>query len=379
MRFSKKAVRILIVFCLTFTVSPVLGAEDQHSFVAGLRLRESGLSIDIINLPKCTVSKSLPVDRNATHLVLKDKDTVFLPFRGNFERGYHQILELSLNSKKTQLWATPLSAGPGKIMTEKNAYWVCFDHIIKPKNQLEKSRENGLSNYQESGFELYSKEIPAKLINVLRLGEFHHIFEWCWDKKKTKIYLASSPFATRDTKTESRQFFKHCPSYLQVIDIQKQKITLDQDISEYIEDISGFYLQDEKFYICGIRDPKKKDLDMPKSANRYLQIFDEKTFNHCRSIKIDFLPTKIVGAPMEHRLFILHRSLMKNNKTSITVINTLTDQLVSKLEFSGIQKIACTKGFLFVMVPENLIIIDATTLKTVKKLPGTYTFISEES
>ena len=152
MRFSKNTVQIFLIFCLAITCS-VFGAD-----VAGLRLKKSGLSIDIISLPECTISKSLPVDQDATHVVLKDKDTVFLPFRGNFERGYHQILALSLYSQKTQLWATPLSASPGKIMTGKDVYWVCFDHVIKSPELLKKSKEDGLSSYQESGFELYSKD-----------------------------------------------------------------------------------------------------------------------------------------------------------------------------------------------------------------------------
>ena len=189
----------------------------------------------------------------------------------------------------------------------------------------------------------------------------------------------SSPFAVRDSKTQTRQFFKHCPSYLQVIDTQKKQVVLIQDISEYIEDISGFYLQDEKFYICGIRDPKKKNLDMPVSASKSLQVFDEKTLKHCRSITIDFLPAKIAGSPKDHRIFVLHRSILKNNKTFITVINTLTDRLEIKLEFSGVQKIACSDGVLFIITPENLITIDTKTLKVIKKLSGTYTFISDES
>ncbi len=356
---------------------PILCVGDPAPFVAGLQINRFRNFIDIISLPECTLLQSFPVDRDATHVGLKDRNTIFIPFRGNYERGYHQILELSLLTKKTTLWARPLSATPGKIMVGANLYWVCFDHIIKPEKDLKNSRAQGLTDYQESGFEMYSKDQPAKLVKLLRLGEFHHVFEWCWNKEKTRIYLISSPFAVRDSKTQIRQFYKHWPAYIQVIDTQKQKVIQILNISNYIEDLSGLSLQDGKLYICGIRDPNLKGLELPTSASRYLHVFDEKTLKHERSIEIDFFPAKIVGSDEDHRVFVLHKLAMKSSQTSIVVINTKTDQYDSKIEFPNIQKIIYGgKQRLFIITPEELIVIDTKTLEVVKKIQKTYAFIN---
>lgn len=362
---------------------PVFGVDCHGYFVAGLQLKPNGNTINLIKIPECTILKSFATERDATHIILKDSSTAFLPFRENFERGYHQILEFSFATGKSYVWAKPPSSGPGKIMTGRDAYWVCFDHVLKPHDQLDESKKNGLTKYQESGFEVYSKGTPSKLLTILRLGEFHHVFEWCWNREKTRIYLVSSADGKRDA-TGERIFFKHSPCFLQVICTRDKKVIRDAEISKYVKGFLGLCLQDGKLYITGVMNPDNEDGRPPDSLNQSLIIFNEKTLRFIKSVSIGYFPKQIDGSPETHRVFVLHgcffnRSDKVNNQAFVTVINSISDQVEAKMDLPRAKKIACIKGLLFVMTPDHLIIIDAKTLKIIKTLPGTYNFISRPS
>ena len=353
----------------------VWATKVSKPFVAALRLGWLNNSIEIITLPDCTVSQSFPVHLDTTHLILNGNDSILIPFMCNYSRGYHQIQELSLSSKKITLWAKPLSVDPTKIMAGQHSFWVSFEHIIRSEEKLKESRAKGLVDYQHAGFEVYSKEAPHVVKNRLRLDEGEYITEWTWNADKSRIYVLSALFYSIDPKTKIETSFSvknlHAPTYIHVIDPNKEKIIHTQDISTFIDGPFGFHLQNNKLYVTGAINPLLPIDNTEKGLLKTLHVFDEKTFKLLKTIPIDLYARKIVGAAEDNRIFILH------DRNRITVINSLTDQVESILNMPAYKMFYAGYHRLFIIgAGSHLFILDTKTLKVIKEIKGDYNFVS---
>jgi hypothetical protein len=300
---------------------------------------------------------------------------VLLPFRGNFERGYKQILEIVPQKKEVRRWATPLSSAPGWAIPIGPYYWVSFDHIIKPNDAIKKSRQEGLSDYQESGFEVYSSSPNIQLMSILRLGEFDHMYELTWSPGKKTMFALVGTFAMRDANNK-RQFFDPWRSSIYEIDTTSRKIVRKQDISSYAEDATGIQYLNGKLYVSAIRDPHKKTGKYERPNNK-LFVLDAATLQLKKTLDVDYFPRKVGASAEDGRIFVLHKGVRGSSASAITVIDANLDKIESRIDIEGIDDMFLPGGQrLFVVTKNQLLVLDTKTLTLVKTFAGKYVSVA---
>lgn len=327
-----------------------------------------------IDFTKGEELRSFQINSDATRISQSNDGTIFLPFRGNFFRGYKQILRIPSRGETASLWVKPLSIEPLQVIETATCYWIAFDRILKPAKEIIPT----MSEYQQGGFEIYSKTPVPKFIQFLRLGEDDYISDISVSSDKNTFYLAIETASEKDFITGKRVSLKHWKSKIGIINTEKREFKTI-DVSPIIETITGIQETERKLYVCALRDPKNRNLK-EEIPNNQVFVFDKKTFQLIKTIQTDYFPRKVVFSPEDHRIFIYHQAGFGGSIAMVTVINELTDKIEGRFRLEGLSEIKYVGHHRLLLLCSNKIaVINTKTLKKETVLKGSYWVVADKA
>ena len=409
--FGKEAKKVLIRLFIAPIVSLMIlsgcssndGLEDTYAYSLMFEFPKHGINwmtgrLDKINLRTLELEQSYKVD-SAVNNITVHNDRVFLSYHRDDGRYLRKITEFFPKIGIEKKIIETIGSGPKEIVPVKDKLYVRVD-TSKRIESIEKNNNKSRSQYQRSGYEIYSNTKKPEYLGSILLGE--HDFIESWDIRGTNFYVAIRPYSVSDDRYKSGgRYNAFGDSFVVVIDTEKSKVKDRIEVSDKLRNIKSIKHIGEKLYITAAnasdydgglhgdnhfkhvyeKENPNKSYKRKKSFKRSsfpgIVVFD-KDFNLVDEISVPPRVDGLIYDPNNNYLIVEHKPLWLVTKTGYMSIVDLSEGKVLKTFRVPKYKMMSlvSKDTLLISSENGLFIFDTKQLGVIKEFPGYYAPIS---
>ena len=381
------------VYILHYDRGPKGGAFiDQYSVTADQKIR------------------SFEADDSMTYLSVMSNGNVWCTYSANFDENIQKVRELDTVTGKIRYVLTHPSQSADEVFDLGDKFYIRFENIQASEDYIQK--HPNLAPWEHCGFEVYKKKNGhPKLDSFIRFDLDGFILGASMSETRNSLYVTLHPIFlsgedVKDTPKEristvGRTFNENQYSWIGEIDTQTDKVKRVISLDPYLRGVWGIKVVGDYLYVTaleketynwdikrdrteiGDKRAREKTPYTPKFSeemrdyNRSLFVFTLNPFKLVKKIPIEAMGRRMEVDPEAKRLFVLHEGGMGSPIGLLTAIDTETQTRIGQMLIPRIRMIGYAGHHrLYVTTSEKLLIIDTTTLKVVKEVPGEFGMIA---
>ncbi len=394
--------------CKNAAVLP--GPKDYVYILRYDRGPKGGAFIDQYSVTSDQKIRSFDADYSMVYLSVMSNGKVWCTYGANFDETIQKVRELDpLTGKISDVLSHP-SKDADQIFDLGDKFYIRVETIIASDDYIQK--HPNLAPWQHGGFEVYKKRNGhPKLDSFIRFDLDGFILGASMTASRDSLYVTMEPVFLLDDKlketrkegisTVGRTFNENQYSWIGEIDTQTDKVKRVISLDPYLRGVWGIKVVGDYLYVTaleketynwdikrdrteiGDKRAREKTPYTPKFSeemrdyNRSLFVFTLNPFKLVKKIPIEAMGRRMEVDPEAKRLFVLHEGGMGSPIGLLTAIDTETQTRIGQMLIPRIRMIGYAGHHrLYVTTSEKLLIIDTTTLKVVKEVPGEFGMIA---